>query len=81
MGGYLMRKLLVVFAAMMVAASPAAAKVKKKAPPPPQPMSQNEASWRLMKESLPLFLPTAFSVGYLATQKDGAQKDDKAKKH
>jgi hypothetical protein len=76
-----MRKLLVAFAALMVASSPVLAKVKKKAAPPPAPMSQNEASWRLMKESVPLFLPTAVSAAYLSTHSDDAKQDAKPKKH
>ncbi len=77
-GGNLMRKLLIVVAAVLVAASPALAKAKKKAAPLPQPMTQNEASWRLIKESVPLFLPTVVSAAYLSTHKDD---DAKANKH
>ncbi len=77
-GGNLMGKLTVVVAALLVASSPALAKAKKKAAPPPPPMTQNEASWRLLKESVPLFLPTVVSAAYLSTHKDD---DAKANKH
>jgi len=78
-GGNSMRKLMIVVAAVLVASSPALAKAKKKAAPPaPQPMTQNEASWRLLKESVPLFLPTVASAAYLSAHKDD---DGKANKH
>jgi len=76
-----MRKLLVAVAALMVASSPVLAKVKRKAAPPsPPPMSQNEASWRLMQESVPLFLPTVVSAAYLSTHNDDAKPNAKPKK-
>jgi hypothetical protein len=43
---------------------------KPAAPPAPQPISQNEASLRLMREGLPMLLPIAGNVIYSLRQKD-----------
>ena len=70
-----MRTLAVTLAILMAAAAPAiAAKKKHRAPPPPAPISQNEASWRLVKEGVPGFLPFGIGTFYLATQSDTTKK-------
>jgi hypothetical protein len=66
-----MRKIAVLVAVVMAASSPAFAKAKK-AKPAVQPtvISQNEASARLVRDALPLFLPSAAQVVYFSSQKD-----------
>lgn len=66
-----MRKTAVVLAVVMAASSPAFAKAKK-AKPAPQPAvtSQNEASFRLVRDAFPLILPSAAQVVYFSAQKD-----------
>jgi hypothetical protein len=49
----------------LIAASPAAAAKKHKkqvAAAEPPPVNQNEASWRLFRDSLPVYLPTAVKM-------------------
>jgi hypothetical protein len=57
-----MKKLVLCLAALAVVSAPASAATKKakaaKVAPAAQSMSPNEASWRLVRESLPLFLPS-----------------------
>ena len=63
-------------AALAVVSSPAAAAAKKakaKVEPAAQPMTQNEASLRLLRESLPLFLPSVGQYIYFH------QRDELAK--
>jgi hypothetical protein len=71
-------------AALLVVSAPALAKTKKAKPvqvaSAAQPMSQNEASLRLLRESLPLFLPSAGQVIYFSTHKDDDAKADAPKK-
>ena len=66
-----MRKTAVLLALLMVASSPAFAKAKK-AKPAAQPavVSQNEGSARLVRDALPLLLPSAAQVVYFSAQKD-----------
>ncbi len=67
--GESMRTTAVLIAVLMAASGPAFAKAKK-AKPAPQPatISQNEASGRLVLDSLPLFLPSAAQVVYFSSQ-------------
>ena len=63
-----MRTVAVTLAVLIAASAPAlAAKKKVKAAPAPAPISQNEASWRLVKEGVPGFLPFGIGSIYLAT--------------
>lgn len=50
----------------LIAASPAAAATKKskKRVAAPPPIDSNEASWRLVRDSMPIYWPTAFKVIY-----------------
>jgi hypothetical protein len=80
-----MKKLVICLAVLMVASTPAAAKQVKKAVKPAhatvaQPMTQNQASWRLLRESLPLFLPSVAQAVYLSKNNDADKKDARPKK-
>ena len=50
--------------------SSAKAKAKKAKPAVQPAISQNEASARLVRDALPLFLPSAAQVVYFSSQKD-----------
>jgi hypothetical protein len=61
--GETMKRIALLTLAALVAASPAVAATKKKAPkaPPPaaaKPDTRNEDSFRLVRDSLPVWLPT-----------------------
>jgi opacity protein-like surface antigen len=64
-----MRKIVLGAIVALVAVSPAmAAKKSKKAPPPaPAKIDSNEASWRLVRDSLPIYLPSWAMPIYMAT--------------
>jgi len=68
-------------AVLMLASAPAdAAKRRAKRVVQPAPVDTNEASARLMRESLPLFLPSAAQVVYFSTQSSADQTTTKPKK-
>ena len=72
--GAFMGKIAVLVAVLMASSSPAFAKAKKVKPAPkPAVISQNEASGRLVRDALPLFLPSAAQVVYFSTQKDASK--------
>jgi hypothetical protein len=53
----------------LIAVSPAAAaKKSKKAVAAPAKIDSNEASWRLMRDSLPIYLPAWAMPFYMASQ-------------
>ena len=68
-----MRKIAVLVAVVMAASSPAFAKAKKAKPAVQPAISQNEASARLVRDALPLFLPSAAQVVYFSSQKDATK--------
>jgi len=79
-----MKKLVLCVAALIVASAPASAATKKPkaaktAAAATQPMSQNEASLRLLRESLPLFLPSVGQWIYFH-QRDELAKTEATKK-
>lgn len=68
-----MRKMTIVIAVLAAAALPLAAQAKSKKAAPakaPEPISQNEASWRLAKGAVPLFLPVYVLPVYLKLNGD-----------
>ncbi len=65
--GETMRKTAILLAVLMAASSPAFAKAKK-AKPAPKPLTQNEASAKLVLDALPLVLPTAAQAVYFTAQ-------------
>ena len=70
-----MRKTALVIAILMAASSPAFAKAKKAKPAPkPAPISQNEASLKLVVDALPVLLPGPAKVVYFNMQKKEAKK-------
>ena len=66
-----MKKIVLLLFAMAVAISPAAAASKKKAKKETDP---NEASWRLVKDSFPLVLPSWALPVYFGMHKDEKKK-------
>ena len=78
-----MRKSVVGLAVFLLAVTPALAAKKmarhaKARPAPTQPANPNEAGMRLMRESIPLFLPTVLMPFYFKMKSD---KENKAGKH
>jgi hypothetical protein len=69
-----MKKIALLVLLAMVAAVPAQAAAKKKAAKPPA--NPNEAGWRLIRDSLPMFIPTPVKIIYYHQQK----QDKKGKK-
>ena len=81
-----MKKIIIGLVVALVASSPAmAAKKSKKAAPAPAPakVDSNEASWRLVKGSLPIYLPSWSMPLYMAHQNaadEAAKSKSKSKK-
>ena len=62
-------------AAMALAATPAdAAKRKKRAPAAPVVTDVNDASWRLVRDSIPMYLPTPVKIIYFAMNPEARNK-------
>ena len=80
-----MKKLVLLVMAGLIAATPAMAATKKAkrhaAPPAPKADTRNEDSWRLVRDSLPVWLPTATIPFLLKAKEDQAMQDQKAKPH
>jgi hypothetical protein len=83
-----MKRIALLMMAGLIAASPAAAATKKKKAPPAAAQkvdTRNEDSWRLVRDSLPVWLPT-WSLPIYMKIKEGqepppaAQKTRSAKK-
>jgi hypothetical protein len=77
-----MRKLAVFVALAMIAASPALAAPKKKAAAPKQPemadwQKQNDNSYRLVRDSLPMWLPSWAQPIYHGAVKPKMEADAK----
>ena len=75
-----MRRSALALAILMVATAPAMAAAKKKAAAKPaaetvQPVDSNEASWRLVKGSLPLLLPSWSMPLYMQAHGNQAYKE------
>jgi hypothetical protein len=80
-----MKKFALFVLAALIVASPAAAQMKKKAkkaPPAPaaKQIDSNEASARLVRDSLPLWLPAPLKFVYFESQKSKAPEKAKPKK-
>ena len=76
-----MKKIVLGALVALVAASPAAAaKKSKKAEAAPAKIDSNEASWRLVKGSLPIYLPSWSMPLYMAVQQEPAAEPKKSKK-
>jgi len=77
-----MKKIALLVLAAMVAASPAVAakKKSKKMAKEPTVWERNEAGFRLMRDSLPIYLPSWAIPLYMASQKHAAEPKKKSKK-
>jgi hypothetical protein len=76
-----MKKIALVVLAAMVAASPAVAKKKsKKMAKEPTAWERNEAGFRLVRDSLPIYLPTWAMPLYMSTQKHAAEPKKRSKR-
>ena len=77
-----MKKLALGILVALIAASPAAAaKKSKKVEAAPPKIDSNEASWRLVKGSLPIYLPNVLKPLYFATaHEEPAAEPKKLKK-
>jgi hypothetical protein len=76
-----MKKIALMVLVAMFAATPAvAAKKSKKAAAAPAKIDSNEASWRLVKGSLPIFLPAWTMPMYMAATEGQGNAEKPAKK-
>jgi hypothetical protein len=69
-GGY-MKKIAIALVAAAIAVTPALAEKKKKMS---EAEAQRDASWRLVKASLPFFIPSVLKPIYFKMQEDEAKK-------
>ena len=74
-----MKKLGLLVLAALVAASPAVAAKKNKRAAEPTVFERNEAGYRLMRDSLPIYLPVWAMPMYMAANQPAAPK--KSKRH
>ena len=63
-----MKKVVLGVLVVLIAASPAVAAKKSKKEAVPAKIDSNEASWRLIKGSLPIYLPAWSMPFYMAAQ-------------
>jgi hypothetical protein len=77
--GEFMKKIALLLVAAAFAATPAVA-AKKKEPKMTPEEAQRDASWRLVKNGLPLILPTWAMPFYFHMKDDEAKKEKKEKK-
>lgn len=76
-----MKKVALLVLAALVAASPAVAKKKsKKMAKEPTVWERNEAGFRLVRDSLPIYLPTWAMPLYMATQKHADEPKKKKRR-
>jgi hypothetical protein len=79
-GGRVMKKIAFLLLAAAVVATPAVAASKKKAPKMTEAEAQRDASWRLVKGSVPFFIPSLLKPIYFHMQDEEAKKDKGKKK-
>ncbi len=65
-----MKKIALGVLVALIAVSPAAAAKKAKKEAAPAKIDSNEASWRLVRDSLPIYLPAWAMPMYMAANKD-----------
>jgi opacity protein-like surface antigen len=69
-----MRKIALGVLVALIAASPAVAAKKSKKEAVPAKIDSNEASWRLVRDSLPIYLPAWAMPLYMASQTPDKKK-------
>jgi hypothetical protein len=79
-GGKFVKKIALLLLVATFAATSAMAAAKKKEPKMTPEEAQRDASWRLVKGSLPFFIPGVLKPIYFHMKDDEAKKDEAKKK-